>query len=135
MQGKNVPALNFVAGTTIQPSTFVKVSTAADYQCLPVTSTRDQIIGIAYEGSRKPPVTGATGEAANQDDPLAVYGVGQTCYLTLGTTVTHGQVLMTDANGCGIPSTGAGTYYGAVCEQSGVAGNKVKVTVLIGIVQ
>lgn len=126
----NTPKLNFVCGSAIYPSRFVKVSASADYQCLPCTAS-DTPDGISQEGGRYPPVTGATGVAGDTNDPLAVYAVQQTCILELGSTVTRGSLVGPDSAGKGIPAL-TGQTYGAVALESGVSGNKIRVEIIIG---
>lgn len=134
----NAPSLTFVCGSTIYPSRFVMVSTAADYTALQATDGSsnhgDEIIGISQEHGRLPPVSGAGTYAGAATDIISVYGVQEVCLLELGSTVTRGDLLKANSDGKGIKATAGSDNYGAVCLQSGVSGDKVRVNVLIGTI-
>lgn len=125
----------FTAGGTINPSRFVKRSTAADFTILqadlnsfpcgisqawgvdaPIPTMTDNPIPAARAGDT---VNFHAGNSGSPEDT--------TVWLELGDTVTRGSQLMPDANGKGIPAT-TGKYYGAIADESGVAGELIKVT-------
>lgn len=129
----NAPTQTFVCATTIYPSRFVKLNTASDYTILQADDDDELIIGVSQEHSRFPPVSGASTAAGTLADltEIGVYGVQQTCYLCLGTTITRGDILSSDANGKGVTAV-TGKYFGAVALESGVADDLIRVNVLLG---
>ena len=127
---------SFMAGGTIAPSIFVKVDVTAgaanDHQVV-ACGAGGRCIGISQEGMKRPP--GLPGSditiAAETGNTLRVYGLTEECLLTLGGTVTHGDFLKSDASGNGVAAS-TGDLYGAMAEESGVSGQKVRVQVVFG---
>ena len=97
--------------------------------------------GVAQMGSRYAPTDennaniGFAGQylglAGQAGDPIAIFGLGDTCQLQIGTTVTAGQLLMPNASGQGIPAV-SGNFYGAEAQESGTAGALIRVQVKQG---
>lgn len=100
---------NFVAGGDIRICRFVKQSTSADYTVLEADAN-EQTIGISQEGTNDAPTSGASSLAAASGDPVAVYGLGDVCLLTIGSGgVTRGGRLKSDADGKGVAVATTGT--------------------------
>ena len=127
---------SFVAGGTIAPATFVKMDVTAgaanDHQVVQC-GAGGRAIGISQEGMKRTP--GLPGSditiAAEAGNTLRVYGLTEECLLTLGGTVTHGDFLKSDASGNGVAAS-TGDLYGAMAEESGVSGQKIRVQVVFG---
>lgn len=138
-----------VGSGSVLPSTFVTpLATKADstndtiagYACKQAVLSTQAICGISQEGTRLAPDENQstyagkyTGVAGYTGDPIKVYGIGDTCLLLLGTTVTPGQMLMSDGStGAGIPATSGG-YFGAQAREGGNSGDLIRVQVMIGV--
>lgn len=125
-----VPQLK--AGGDVYPSRFVKMSAAADFTLLQADANAE-VIGIAQEGSKQPPlsdlITG-TPKAAESGDALHIYTEGDVCLLECGGNVTRGGLLKPDADGKGVAIGTTETTienYGAIALQNGAAGEKILV--------
>ncbi len=128
----------FAAGGTIEPSRFVKRSSAADFTVLQADLNAFPC-GISAAWSEVAPLVGAATSAATAGGLVQVHQTGlsgdphdSTVWLELGGTVTRGQHVMPDANGKGITAT-TGKYYGAIADESGVAGEFIRVTPVAGL--
>lgn len=130
----------FTCGGTINPSRFVKRSTAADFTILQadLNSFPDAISQNWGVDAPIPSVTDNPIPAGRAGDTIMCHhshsGSPQdsTVWLLAGGTVTRGDRLMPDANGKGITAT-TGKYYGAIADESGVDGEYIKVTPLTGL--
>ncbi len=122
----------YTASATILTSRFVKISgpgTVAQQN-----SAGAMCMGISQDGGREAPVPlnqTSPVEAARVNETLdikvAAVHHGQFPMLTLGTGgITAGQLLMSDANGAGVLAT-TGLWAGAIAEETGVAGDTVRV--------
>ncbi len=134
-----MPAANFTAGGTIEPSRFVIQSVSTDYTVTQSADATHQLQGISQEWSFAPQglveMFGGTSltRAASSGQQLKVYGVGDICLLSMGATCTGGQTLMSDTNGRGTPYTASSSvqYPGAISlESCGTSGNLCRVQVL-----
>ena len=119
--------ISVVAGGDINPARFVKVSTAADFRVLEANAG-ESVIGISQLASRAVPQGDNSTLAASAGESLGVFGQGQECYLTLGTTVTAGVLLASDNSGCGVVAADD-DWVGGQALQSGVAGDLIRVIV------
>jgi hypothetical protein len=129
-----MPSPNFVAGGNILPSRFVKQSGA--YTVVQAGAATDDIVGISQDGTRHPPGTASDdGNAANTNDQIRVFGVGEICKLTAGAAVTTGNYLKSDASARGIPVTQAevtNVGVGAIAlEDAAGAGEVIRVQVVL----
>lgn len=132
-----MPAPNLVAAGNIYPSRFVKSYASGD-NAVVQAGANEAICGISNEAGRSAPIPEvSTNYAAISGDALQVYGLGDTCLLELGDTVTRGNLLKGDADGKGVPIASSGTtlqQYGARALKSGVVGEKVLVQIVQGSV-
>lgn len=123
-----------IAGGTLAPMTFAKVSTAADDTCLQA-GANDVIIGITQVGTDNPPgLTGATSNAATVGESIQLYGLGDICSLTAGSGGwTAGDRLKSDASGNGvtIATSGVSQNCGAVALETVAAGGIGRVQIQI----
>jgi hypothetical protein len=125
---------NFVAQGNIRPSRFVKIDTANDNGVLEADAG-ERTIGISTEAGNEPPLPSVSTIYAGIDNqPMAVYGLGETCLLELGDTVTRGDRLKSDADGCGVTASSSGNLFGAIALSSGAVGEKIRVQVQQGAV-
>lgn len=120
----------FVAGGTIEPSRFIKISTVSDFEALQA-GAGEKGIGISQEGQHNAPMAGNPTYAATTGQQFFAYTTGSICYLTCGSGVTRGDFLKSDADGKGLTAT-TGEFYGAQARQSGAADEKILVEVLFG---
>lgn len=129
-------AQSWIAGGTIQPSVFVKVSTSADNTVLQATagssSHGDQVIGISQAGSYDPPgFIGSATDAARAGLPIEVFALGDVCLLLSSAGWTAGDYLKSDANGNGITSSTTGDNIGAQALSTVLTGAYGRVQILI----
>lgn len=129
----------FNCGGTINPARFVKRSAAADFTVLQA-DVDAFVCGISQRWAAVAPTTGASTAAGIADDMIQVHQPGMsgdphdsTVWLELGSGgATRGALLMPDADGKGIAAT-TGKYYGALADESGAAGEFIRVTPISGI--
>ena len=87
------------AGGTINPSRFVKISTAADMTLLQA-GANDFVCGVSMENTRDAPLDGASTVLADSGDPCEYYGEGRIAPVTVGSGgVTAGADVKSDASG------------------------------------
>lgn len=132
----NSPA--YMASGNIGVSLFVGIS--GDFK-VAQTVANGKICGVSQEGTRRFPSSGASSTdilAAIANEQVGVFGNGHSnIFLTLGGTVVAGNWLKSDANGAGVACTNTGATplasenAGAVALQGGVAGDKIRIQVLI----
>ena len=97
-------------------------------------NANEAIAGISMEGTRTAPIPDVTANEAAQDgEPLQVYGQGEVCLLELGGTVNPGDLLKSDADGKGVVIASGGTLQeiGAKAVEGGVSGEAILVQVQI----
>lgn len=115
-----------VAGGTVRPARFVKVSTAADNTYLEADAN-EAIIGISSQATQDAPTSGASANAAETGDQLHVNPVGTRCLLKIGSGgVTRGDEIKSDADGQGVTRATTGTTVqnvGAIALQSAIEGD------------
>lgn len=100
---------SFVAGGDINPSRFVKQSTAADFTVLEADAN-EAVIGVSHESAQDAPIPGASTLAAASGDQLFVYPIGAVCLLTIGSGgCTRADELKSDADGKGVTRATTGT--------------------------
>jgi hypothetical protein len=123
--------ISYRANGTIAPCRFVVIDTTADERVIQASAATTELVGISQEGQKRTPgLAGSdTTIAAEAGDSLRVHGLGNDCLLTLGGTVTRGDLLTSDANGQGITAS-AGNFVGAIALQSGTSGVKIRVQVV-----
>lgn len=123
---------SYLAGGTIRPSRFVKITAA---HTVSESDANEASVGVSQEGGNQPPLSDlvSTINAAVSGETLKVYGLGDECLLELGDTVTAGQYLKSDADGKGVPVATTGTTLqlaGALALDAGAAGDLLRVQVL-----
>lgn len=128
------------AGGTIPTSVFVKVNPSADREVV-VADLNAVPYGISGEGGKYAPIPSVTTDPpthAEAGDPCVVMNghsgdrIESGVLLRLGGTVARGAFVMPNASGLGIAAT-TGKYYGAIAEESGVSGDVVTVTPVLGL--
>lgn len=123
-----------IAGGTIGPSRFVKLSTTADNTVL-VAGSNDPIFGISQKGTRTAPYPGLQdNNAALTGEDIMIYQVGETAVIELGGTVAAGDYLESGGStGTAVTSSVDGHNYGAKTPQAGVSGQLIEVQVVLGM--
>ena len=125
--------LSFRASANISPSRFVKIS---GEHTVAAAGDNEEIIGVAQEGSNKAPLADyvSTVYAAEKDQQLSVYSVGEICLVEAGGTISAGQLLKSDSQGRAVAIATSGTTiqnYGAIALQAATAaGQKIRVLVV-----
>ena len=132
----NNPA--YMASGNVGVSLFVGIS--GDFK-VAQTVLNGKIAGVSQVGTRRFPSSAASSTdilAAIAGENVGVFGNGASnVFITLGGTVTAGTWLKSDANGAGVACTNAGgtplasENAGAIALQGGVAGDKVRIQVLL----
>ena len=116
---------NYGTEAIVNPHRFVKFGTASG-MVIQAAAATDGIVGISDELG-----------AETSGDRIDVVKEGQTL-LELGDTCTRGTLGTADSVGRGIPAApaqGANARYGCIFEESGVVGDIVPVTIVLGIMQ
>lgn len=125
---------SYIAGGTIYPSRFVSISAANTV--IQGTASLKQLAGVSQMGTKTPPGTDSNTYAATTNDPVHVYGHDENAVLELGGTVTAGQFIKPDANGCGVQVDLTATglqIIGAMAYEPGASGDFVKVRVFVQV--
>lgn len=124
---------NLRAGGTIQPATFVKVTTTDDTGV--AAGSNDKVIGISGVGTKDPPgVTGSGTYHAQSGDGVELLGIGDIGLLLAGSGGwTAGDFLVSDASGQGItaPTSGSPANVGAIALETTAASSYGRVQVVI----
>jgi hypothetical protein len=126
-----------IASGTIYPSRFVTLDTTTMGHVLQATAGQ-QVYGISGPGTDRPPFGALdTGQCAVIGEQLEIFEAGDShdtvVPLQLGGTVTQGDRLKSDANGCGVTTTTTSQEVGAIAEVSGVSGNIVPVRLVFPV--
>lgn len=102
-------AIQALAGGDINPSRFVKLSTAADYTLLEADAN-EQTVGASTDATRDAPVPNASTLAAASGEPVHVKTIGSICLVTVGSGgVTRGALVKSDADGKAVLAATTGT--------------------------
>ena len=124
-------SVNYMADGNIRPHVFC-MRGLAPYSAVQADGTKP-IIGISQMGTWGSPNTPFdTGFAASSGQPINIFQDEDhdECLLTLGATVTGGQLLISDSNGFGIPLSYASSSVqnvGAEARDSGASGALIRV--------
>jgi hypothetical protein len=134
--------LNLQANGNISPCRFVCIDPSSDHKAIQCDASAVPV-GVAQEGTNYAPITDAdhitvSSYAAVDGEPVRIFPQGENCLLEIGDTVTRGELLKPDADGKGVPivtngDTTTPQFYGAHAEQSGSAGEKIRVHVVPGV--
>lgn len=124
-----------IAGGTINPATFIKVSTVADNTALASTdgssSHGDLIIGIAQVGTHDTPGVSSNTYAATTNQPIEYFAEGDVCLLKAGSGGwTAGDNIKSASDSTGITAS-SGDNVGAKAFQTVNAGEYGVVQVMI----
>jgi len=119
------------AGGDINPSRFVTVDTTARHTVVESNSGDTKILGISDEATKNAPQTGSSSLAAESGDQFRMHAYGSDPLLELGTGgCTAGDFLKPDNDGKGV-TAGAADVAGAIALETGSAGEKVKVQIVL----
>ncbi len=109
----------------------MKQDTTADNKVLVNAASTTKSIGISSEAGRQPSIDASTVYAGIAGDDMRVYGLGDTCMLTIGSGgCTAGDELTSDSTGQGITTTTTGDYVGAKALVTANAGELARVEVV-----
>ena len=123
---------DLVASGNIRTCRFVSIS--GDFAGAE-SNSGDEVIGISRQGANQAPLSdlSITEYAAQSGEPIQMYGPGAVCLLTLGGSVSAGNLLKSDNDGAGVVIGGSGAEkVGAVALQDGTSGQKILVQVRPG---
>ena len=113
------------AGGNINPSRFVKPSTAADHTFLE-GDANEMVIGVSTEAQRDAPVSGSSALAAEAGDPISVHPIGSVAPILVGSGgVTRGALVKSDADGKSVLALTTGTvlqWVGGIALESAADG-------------
>lgn len=124
-----MPSPNYMANGNILPSVFVKADTTADNKVVEATAG-SEIRGVSHEGTRNPPGTALDDTyCAIAGEPVRVYGIGETCWVTCGGTVAAGDHLKATTNGKAITAS-TGNLCGGYALTAGTSGALIRCVVL-----
>lgn len=120
---------SFFATGNILPSIFVEISTRPFFVRAPLAANA-KVYGISQAGVQGCPGTPYDDTyAANNNEPIGVWGPGSVTLLTLGSGgATSGQNLTNDITGYGVLAT-SGQNVGAIALDTGNSGEKIRVFV------
>lgn len=126
-----MPHYSKVAGGTIVPHSFVKLSTTVEGRVLQC-GAGDQIFGIVAPWTRRTPYGALDdGNAALITETVTIFGPPEeSVKLRIGGTVTRGDRLKSDASGFGVTTTSANDEIGAIALDSGASGDVIPVQLI-----
>ncbi len=127
---------SYFASGNISPSRFVKLDTTyVDGGYVLQAGAGDKLIGVAQDATHAFPYLGLDDgyAAASLTNQLGVWTPNDECKLEAGAACTVGDLLKSDTNGKGIPTTADGDYYGARALQAATAaGQLIRARVELG---
>jgi len=130
-----------IAGGTINPFSFVQGQPGTELGALQCSGPGVEIIGISgvytnmMQGQYGSPAQGFP--AATSGQPIQIFGDGEDTIIMVGSgyTVEPDNLLVSDASGNAIPivltATGAEQWIGARAIEAGVAGDPIRVSVVL----
>jgi hypothetical protein len=123
--------MSYVAGEDLEPCRFVKRSTTEDNTVVYADDGTAVIVGITFSGTKDAPIPlNTTAYAAEDGDPIRVYGPGDRCEVELGETITAANLNLTaGADGVAVAAT-SGDFVAAIAERAASSGEKVWVQVV-----
>lgn len=126
--------ISYVAGGTIAPSRFVKMTSTA-FTVLQADSG-NALLGVMQEGQRDPPgITGSDADIAAISGDKAtfhIYQTGDRCRVKLAGAVTAGQAVKASLNGMGMPHTSGAANIGGFALTNGNNGDLIEILVQTG---
>lgn len=123
--------MSYIAGGTIRPHRFCKHGTTE--RTVLEADAGEVTIGISHGSKRFAPWSELDdGNHAVANESVGLHGEGEIAYLQIAGTVSYGDLLKSDADGCGVGSVADDEWYGAKAEQPGVADDVIKVRVKSG---
>jgi hypothetical protein len=121
---------NYVAGEDLYPARFVKRSTSEDNTVLMADAATAAVVGVTFNGGREAPIPSVTTVYCALDgEPVRVHGLGDTCEVEAGETLTYGCEVMSGTNGVGMVGT-AGNYISGICQKQVTVGQKAQIQVV-----
>ena len=127
---------SYVAGGDIKVSRFVKIEASVDHTVV-VCGAGDIAIGVSHEGpelASLPPDTTASVDliAAYDGNSCRVYGIGDSCEVFAGGTITAGALLKPDASAKAVVCS-SGDEYSAVARAGAAADERCQITLEHGV--
>lgn len=130
MAGNAILIKSYTCAAAIGANRFV-VYGASDGSAA-VAGVGGKVMGISDSIGGGAPGTTQMANGGPVPGRVDVVKIGQAS-LVLGGTVARGDLLKPDANGAGIVSATTGDLVGAQADQSGVVGDVIDVTIIIGV--
>ena len=113
-----------VASENMGVSLFVNIVSGAPYT-VELCDAGDVAYGVTQEGTNKAPIPGVTGYAAETNESLKVYTIGDVCPVIADTTIAAGDYLKPSVDAQATPCSSADKY-SAIALNDAAAGERVK---------
>jgi predicted transcriptional regulator len=120
-----------VASENIGVSLFVNIVSGTPFT-VELCDAGDLAYGVSQEGTNKAPIPGVTGYAAETNESLKVYTIGDVCTVIADATIAAGDLIKpsTDAQAAVCSSA---DKYSAIALNDAAAGERVKVRLEHGV--
>ena len=127
---------SFMASEDIGSSLFVSLvkSSGVNQAEIAVSDADEVAYGVSHEGSREAPIPGVVPLAAVAGESCVVYGLGDPCEVLCAEAVNAGNYLKPNSAGKAVVAAEGEQYSAQAVSTTGAANQKVKVTVMRGIV-
>jgi hypothetical protein len=128
-----MPLLNpsYKATEDLVPAIFVTGDTSNPFYCKVATDATYPLLGVVHDGSRVAPIPEvASVLAAKAGETVRVHGLGDTCRIKLGGSVTAFDRLTATTAGAAITCTTG--WYGAIALEDGSTGEEIRCQVEFG---
>lgn len=125
---------SYVASADILPAKFVKIVSGTDHQIV-ICSADEVAVGVTHESTMDaalPGVAAASLPAAKAGTACRIYGLGESCEIEAGGTITAGAYLKPDADGNAVACSSTDDY-SAVARAGAADGEKVQVFIERGV--
>lgn len=123
---------SYVAGGTLYPMTFFKLSSGNDHTIV-VCGAGDVAIGVVGRGTREAPIPGVTPTAAIAGESVSTHSEPENCVVLAGAAVTAGAYLKPDANGKAVTCSSGDKYSARARNGAAAAEAELQVTIEHGV--
>jgi hypothetical protein len=123
---------NYVAGEDLYPARFVKRATdEGNAVLMSDDGTTAPCVGVTHNGTREAPIPSVTtAYAALDGEPVRVHGLGDTCEVEAGETLTDGAEVAAGTDGVAMLATAGDYVSGIVQKGDSVAGEMAWIQVV-----
>jgi len=118
--------MTYVAGEDLAPMRFVKRSTSEDNSVVYADDGTAVLVGVTFDGTREAPIPSVSESLAAEDgEPIRVYGPGDRCRVKLGETITAANLNLTASTDGVAVGASSGDFVGAIAERAASSGEYV----------